>query len=100
MWTLTTQGDARETAEAYDCGPAGGVGTAAGRFAPRQGAGRLLGSAGSARQVGYLTERVGFDAAFASEHVALAHARGAEFRHRLQRPPPDREIVEHPWFHA
>jgi len=42
----------------------------------------------------------GFDAAFVREHVALAHARGAEFRHRLERPPPDREIVEHPRFHA
>ena len=42
----------------------------------------------------------GFDAAFAREHVALAHARGAEFHHRLERPPPDREIVEHPRLHA
>jgi hypothetical protein len=42
----------------------------------------------------------GFDAAFAREHVALAHACGAEFRHRLERPPPDREIVEHPRLHA
>jgi hypothetical protein len=41
-----------------------------------------------------------FDTAFAREHVALAHARGAEFRHGLQRPPPDREIVEHPRLHA
>ncbi|WP_329115553.1 NADP-dependent oxidoreductase [Streptomyces sp. NBC_01353] len=43
---------------------AGGVGTAAGRFARLLGAGRLVGSAGSARKVAYLTERVGFDAAF------------------------------------
>ena len=41
-----------------------------------------------------------FDTAFAREHVALAHAGGAELRHRLQRPPPDREIVEHPRLHA
>ncbi len=41
-----------------------------------------------------------FDTAFAREHVALAHARGAEFCHRLQRPPPDREIVEHPRLDA
>jgi hypothetical protein len=41
-----------------------------------------------------------FDAAFAREHVALAQARGAEFHHRLERPPPDREIVEHPRLHA
>lgn len=43
---------------------AGGVGTAAGRFARLLGAGRLVGSAGSARKVAYLTEEVGFDAAF------------------------------------
>ncbi|MET9374239.1 NADP-dependent oxidoreductase [Streptomyces sp. NPDC002992] len=43
---------------------AGGVSTAAGRFARLLGAGRLVGSAGSARKVAYLTERVGFDAAF------------------------------------
>ncbi|MEU9862229.1 NADP-dependent oxidoreductase [Streptomyces sp. NPDC047971] len=43
---------------------AGGVGTAAGRFARLLGAGRLVGSAGSARKVAHLTEHVGFDAAF------------------------------------
>ncbi|MFB7514208.1 zinc-binding dehydrogenase [Streptomyces sp. NPDC056144] len=43
---------------------AGGVGTAAGRIARLLGAGRLVGSAGSARKVAYLTEEVGFDAAF------------------------------------
>ncbi|MFE5710866.1 zinc-binding dehydrogenase [Streptomyces sp. NPDC056501] len=43
---------------------AGGVGTAAGRLARLLGAGRLVGSAGSARKVAYLTEKVGFDAAF------------------------------------
>ncbi|MFF9911464.1 zinc-binding dehydrogenase [Streptomyces sp. NPDC013457] len=43
---------------------AGGVGTAAGRFARLLGAGRLVGSAGSARKVAYLTEEAGFDAAF------------------------------------
>ncbi|MEU3745291.1 MULTISPECIES: MDR family NADP-dependent oxidoreductase [Streptomyces] len=43
---------------------AGGVGTAAGRLARLLGAGRLVGSAGSARKAAYLTERVGFDAAF------------------------------------
>ncbi|MBT2442521.1 NADP-dependent oxidoreductase [Streptomyces sp. ISL-36] len=43
---------------------AGGVGTAAGRFARLLGAGRIVGSAGSARKVAHLTGRVGFDAAF------------------------------------
>jgi hypothetical protein len=41
-----------------------------------------------------------FDTAFAGEHVALAHPGGAKLGHRLQRPPPDREIVEHPRLHA
>lgn len=43
---------------------AGGVGTAAGRIARLLGAGRITGSAGSAEKVRYLTERVGYDAAF------------------------------------
>ncbi|MFI6548382.1 NADP-dependent oxidoreductase [Streptomyces prunicolor] len=43
---------------------AGGVGTATGRFAKLLGAGRLIGSAGSAEKVKYLTEHVGYDAAF------------------------------------
>ncbi|MFF0436979.1 zinc-binding dehydrogenase [Streptomyces sp. NPDC004327] len=43
---------------------AGGVGTAAGRFARLLGAGRIVGSAGSAPKVAYLTGRIGFDAAF------------------------------------
>jgi NADPH-dependent curcumin reductase CurA len=43
---------------------AGGVGTATGRFARLLGAGRLIGSAGSAEKVNYLTEQVGYDAAF------------------------------------
>jgi hypothetical protein len=41
-----------------------------------------------------------FQTAFPREHVAVAHARGAEFGHRLERSPPDREIVEHPRLHA
>ncbi|WP_282693150.1 NADP-dependent oxidoreductase [Streptomyces sp. CC208A] len=43
---------------------AGGVGTAAGRLARLLGAGRLVGSTGSARKAAYLTEEIGFDAAF------------------------------------
>src|SRR5262249_27846341 len=48
----------------------------------------------------YLRPRQRFDAAFGREPVALADAGGAEFYHRLQRPPPDREIVEPPLLHA
>ncbi|MGW2558138.1 NADP-dependent oxidoreductase [Streptomyces sp. NPDC001514] len=43
---------------------AGGVGTAAGRIARLLGAGRVVGSAGSAAKVAYLTGQVGYDAAF------------------------------------
>ncbi|MFE3117625.1 NADP-dependent oxidoreductase [Streptomyces niveus] len=43
---------------------AGGVGTATGRLARLMGAGRLVGSAGTPEKVAYLTERVGYDAAF------------------------------------
>jgi NADPH-dependent curcumin reductase CurA len=43
---------------------AGGVGTATGRLARLLGAGRLLGSTGSAEKAHYLTEQVGYDEAF------------------------------------
>ncbi|MBO1417697.1 NADP-dependent oxidoreductase [Streptomyces sp. FH025] len=43
---------------------AGGVGTAAGRIARLLGAGRIIGSTGSAAKAAHLTEHVGFDAAF------------------------------------
>ncbi|MGC4937237.1 NADP-dependent oxidoreductase [Kribbella sp. DT2] len=43
---------------------AGGVGTAAGRIAKLLGAGRVIGSTGSARKAEHLTSVVGFDAAF------------------------------------
>lgn len=43
---------------------AGGVGTAAGRIARLLGAGRVIGSTGSAAKAAHLTEHLGFDAAF------------------------------------
>ncbi|TLS42917.1 NADP-dependent oxidoreductase [Streptomyces montanus] len=43
---------------------AGGVGTATARFARLLGAGRLVGSAGSAAKADHLTRKVGYDAAF------------------------------------
>ncbi|MET7618628.1 NADP-dependent oxidoreductase [Streptomyces sp. NPDC005408] len=43
---------------------AGGVGTAVARIARLLGAGRIVGSAGSAAKVAHLTEHLGFDAAF------------------------------------
>jgi len=43
---------------------AGGVGSAAGQIARLLGAGRVIGSTGSAAKAKHLTERLGFDAAF------------------------------------
>jgi len=45
-------------------GAAGAVGSLVGQFARLRGAGRVVGSAGSAEKVRYLTEELGFDAAF------------------------------------
>jgi NADPH-dependent curcumin reductase CurA len=45
-------------------GAAGAVGSAAGQIARQRGASRVIGSAGSAEKVDYLTGRLGFDAAF------------------------------------
>ncbi|MFM9376010.1 NADP-dependent oxidoreductase, partial [Gordonia sp. VNK21] len=45
-------------------GAAGAVGTAAGQLARLLGAGRVVGSAGSAEKVALLTEKYGYDAAF------------------------------------
>jgi NADPH-dependent curcumin reductase CurA len=45
-------------------GAAGAVGSMAGQIARLRGAARVVGSAGSAAKVAYLTERLGFDAAF------------------------------------
>ncbi|MEE3850592.1 NADP-dependent oxidoreductase [Gordonia sp. LSe1-13] len=45
-------------------GAAGAVGTAVGQIARLKGAGRVIGSAGSAEKVTLLTERYGYDAAF------------------------------------
>lgn len=45
-------------------GAAGAVGTAVGQIAKRLGAGRVIGSAGSAEKVALLTEKYGYDAAF------------------------------------
>lgn len=56
---------------------AGGVGTATGRFARLLGAGRLVGSAGSAAKVAHLTGEVGYDAAF-DHHAGPAAALLAE----------------------
>ncbi|MER7750547.1 NADP-dependent oxidoreductase [Kitasatospora sp. NPDC097643] len=51
---------------------AGGVGTAAGQLARLLGAGRIIGSAGSAAKVRHLTEDLGFDAAFDYHDAPIA----------------------------
>lgn len=61
---LTRIARLREGDDVFVSGAAGGVGTALGRFARLLGAGRLVGSAGSAEKVRYLTQEVGYDAAF------------------------------------
>ncbi|MEW2132150.1 NADP-dependent oxidoreductase [Streptomyces sp. NPDC005435] len=61
---LTRIARLRSGDDVFVSGAAGGVGTATGRFARLLGAGRLIGSAGSPEKVKYLTEQVGYDAAF------------------------------------
>ncbi|GAB2916872.1 NADP-dependent oxidoreductase [Streptomyces mayteni] len=63
---------------------AGGVGTATGRFARLLGAGRLVGSTGSAAKADHLVREVGYDAAFdyhqgpAAELLALVAPDGVD----------------------
>ncbi|WP_405967893.1 NADP-dependent oxidoreductase [Streptomyces sp. NBC_00015] len=61
---LTRIARLREGEDLFVSAAAGGVGTATGRFARLLGAGRLIGSAGTADKVRYLTRQVGYDAAF------------------------------------
>ncbi|MFJ8545079.1 NADP-dependent oxidoreductase [Streptomyces sp. NPDC093586] len=61
---LTRIARLREGDDLFVSAAAGGVGTATGRFARLLGAGRLVGSAGSAAKVDHLIREVGYDAAF------------------------------------
>ncbi|MFH9088212.1 zinc-binding dehydrogenase [Streptomyces sp. NPDC017673] len=61
---LTRIARLREGEDLFVSGAAGGVGTATGRFARLLGAGRVIGSAGTAEKVAYLTRKAGYDAAF------------------------------------
>jgi NADPH-dependent curcumin reductase CurA len=54
----------REGETVFVSGAAGAVGSVAGQIARLRGAARVVGSAGSAEKVSYLTGRLGFDAAF------------------------------------
>ncbi|KOG37161.1 NADP-dependent oxidoreductase [Streptomyces resistomycificus] len=61
---LTRIARLQEGEDLFVSAAAGGVGTATGRFAKLLGAGRLVGSVGSAEKVRHLTREVGYDAAF------------------------------------
>lgn len=61
---LTRIARLQEGEDLFVTAAAGGVGTATGRFARLLGAGRLVGSAGSAAKAAHLTREVGYDAAF------------------------------------
>lgn len=61
---LTRIARLREGEDLFVSAAAGGVGTATGRFARLLGAGRLVGSAGSAAKAGHLVREVGYDAVF------------------------------------
>ena len=61
---LTAIAGMREGDTVFISGAAGAVGTAAGQIAKLLGAGRVIGSAGSAEKVALLTEKYGYDAAF------------------------------------
>ncbi|OPC79585.1 NADP-dependent oxidoreductase [Embleya scabrispora] len=61
---LTRIAPLRGGEDVFVSGAAGGVGTAVGRFARLMGAGRLVGSTGTAAKAAYLTEQVGYDEVF------------------------------------
>ncbi|MEV5687491.1 NADP-dependent oxidoreductase [Streptomyces sp. NPDC052164] len=61
---LTRTLELRAGQDLFVSAAAGGVGTAVGRIARLLGAGRIIGSAGSAAKVARLTGELGFDAAF------------------------------------
>ncbi len=61
---LTAIAGMKEGDTVFVSGAAGAVGTAVGQIAKLLGAGRVIGSAGSAEKVALLTEKYGYDAAF------------------------------------
>ncbi|WP_336501763.1 NADP-dependent oxidoreductase [Microbacterium paraoxydans] len=61
---LTAIADLAPGDTVFVSGAAGAVGTAVGQIAKLLGAGRVIGSAGSAEKVALLTEKYGYDAAF------------------------------------
>ncbi|WP_432541957.1 NADP-dependent oxidoreductase [Kineococcus sp. SYSU DK002] len=78
---LTEIAHLREGETVFVSGAAGAVGTAVGQIARLLGAGRVVGSAGSADKVGLLTSRYGYDAA--------ANYKDAPIREQLPALVPD-----------
>ncbi|MFF8932028.1 NADP-dependent oxidoreductase [Streptomyces longwoodensis] len=70
---LTRIARLQEGEDLFVSAAAGGVGTATARFARLLGAGRLVGSTGSAAKAGHLTRVVGYDAAFDYHDGPAAH---------------------------
>ncbi|MGO1571791.1 NADP-dependent oxidoreductase [Corynebacterium casei] len=66
---LTAIAGLKEGDTVFVSGAAGAVGTAAGQIAKLLGAGRVIGSAGSAEKVALLTEKYGYDEAFNYKEV-------------------------------
>jgi len=61
---LTAVGQLREGETVFVSGAAGAVGSIAGQVAKKLGAAKVVGSAGTAEKVSWLTDDLGFDAAF------------------------------------
>lgn len=61
---LTAVAGLQEGETVFVSGAAGAVGSIAGQLARKLGAGRVVGSAGTAEKVAWLTDELGFDAAF------------------------------------
>ncbi len=81
---LLTTAEFKEGDAVFVSGAAGAVGQIVGQIARLKGASRVIGSAGSAEKVKYLTEELGFDAAFnykdgpVSEQLAAAAPDGID----------------------
>lgn len=78
---LTAVARMKEGDTVFVSGAAGAVGTAAGQIARLLGAGRVVGSAGTAEKVALLTEKYGYDAAF--------NYRNGPVRTQLSQAAPD-----------
>lgn len=68
---LTAIAGLKEGDTVFVSGAAGAVGTAVGQIAKHLGAGRVIGSAGSAEKVALLTEKYGYDEAFNYKEVSV-----------------------------